>query len=101
MSRTGRRTRCARLETMTPDLPAKTKPLAANLLAFMDEHIYPSESVFARELAAQESRWQVPPVVEALKNRARAAGLWNLFLPESELGAGLSNEEYAPLCEIM
>jgi len=86
---------------MIPDLPEKTKPLAARLLAFMDEHVYPSEPVFHAELEGQPSRWQVPPIVEDLKKRARAAGLWNLFLPESDLGAGLTNEEYAPLCEIM
>jgi acyl-CoA dehydrogenase len=86
---------------MIPDLPAKTKPLATRLLAFMDEHVYPGERVFAEQLAGQESRWQVPPIVDHLKKLARGLGLWNLFLPESELGAGLTNEEYAPLCEIM
>jgi len=86
---------------MLDALPEKTRPLAARLQAFMDAHIYPNERVFAEQLEAQPSRWQVPPIVEELKARARAAGLWNLFLPESEHGAGLTNEEYAPLCEIM
>jgi len=78
----------------------RAKSLAAELTAFMDAHIYPNESLF-REQIADGDRWQPVPIVEALKPKARAAGLWNLFLPESELGAGLTNVEYAPLCEIM
>ena len=66
----------------------------------MDAHIYPNEALF-REQIADGDRWQPVPIVEELKPKARAAGLWNLFLPESELGAGLTNVEYAPLCEIM
>ncbi len=75
--------------------------LANKLTAFMDEHIYPAEAVFEEQLETQGDRWQVPPIMEALKEKARAAGLWNLFLPESEYGAGLTNLEYAGLCEIM
>jgi acyl-CoA dehydrogenase len=86
---------------MPQAIPEKTRPLAARVRAFMDAHVYPSEHIFTEQLAAQSTRWQVPPVVEELKAHARAAGLWNLFLPESDLGAGLTNEEYAPLCEIM
>jgi acyl-CoA dehydrogenase len=86
---------------MTPELPEKTRPLAQRIRTFMDAHVYPGERVFTQQLALQTSRWQVPPIVEELKATARAAGLWNLFLPESEHGAGLTNEEYAPLCEIM
>jgi len=86
---------------MTPDLPEKTRPIAARVRAFMDAHAYPSEAIFTEQLRAQTNRWQVPPIVEELKAHARAQGLWNLFLPESEHGAGLTNEEYAPLCEIM
>ena len=71
------------------------------LSAFMEDHIYPAEAEFYREVAEGNDRWQVPKVLEVLKKEARAAGLWNLFLPESEYGAGLSNLEYAPLCEIM
>ncbi len=67
----------------------------------MEKFIYPSERVFHEQLAAAESRWMVPPVMEDLKAEAKAAGLWNLFLPGSEYGAGLTNLEYAPLCEIM
>ncbi len=68
----------------------------------MNEHIYPNESVYNEQLKALPDRWEaVPPIVEELKEKARTAGLWNLFLPDSEYGAGLSNLEYAPLCEIM
>src|SRR5580693_4826239 len=70
------------------------------LLAFMDAHVYPNEQRFFDEVAAGD-RWQPTAVVEELKAKARAEGLWNLFLPESERGAGLTNLEYAPLCEIM
>jgi len=67
----------------------------------MDEHIYPVEADYYRQHAALADRWQIPPMLEGLKQKAREAGLWNLFLPGSEHGAGLSNLEYAPLCEIM
>ena len=66
----------------------------------MDEHVYPNEALFHAQIADGD-RWQPVPIVEELKPKARAAGLWNLFLPESEHGAGLTNVEYAPLCEIM
>ncbi|SHG77906.1 acyl-CoA dehydrogenase [Hydrocarboniphaga daqingensis] len=79
---------------------ARTRDLQQRLTAFMDEHVYPNEARFAAEVA-QGDRWQPTQIVESLKLKAKAAGLWNLFLPESELGAGLSNVEYAPLCEIM
>ncbi|PYR60634.1 MAG: acyl-CoA dehydrogenase [Acidobacteria bacterium] len=78
----------------------KVKDLERRLAAFMNEHVYPNEPVFRQQIA-EGDRWRPTPIVEALKARARAAGLWNLFLPESEYGAGLSNTEYAPLCEIM
>src|SRR6202051_918915 len=79
----------------------KVKRLEAQVRAFVEREVYPAEAVFERELNEAPSRWQIPPVMEELKNKARAEGLWNLFLPESELGAGLTNLEYAPLCEIM
>ena len=66
----------------------------------MDTHVYPNEATFHRQVA-EGDRWQPTPIVEELKAKARAAGLWNLFLPASEYGAGLTNLEYAPLCEIM
>ncbi|MEJ7670457.1 MAG: acyl-CoA dehydrogenase family protein [Casimicrobiaceae bacterium] len=78
----------------------KVRQLQAKLATFMDEHIYPNEHRFDAEVAAGE-RWQPTQVIEELKAAAKAAGLWNLFLPESTRGAGLSNSEYAPLCEIM
>src|SRR5882724_4785117 len=81
------------------DFSPRVKDLQARVRAFMDEFIYPNEKTHAAQIAA--SRWQVPPIMEELKGKARAAGLWNLFLPESEYGAGLTNLEYAPLCEIM
>jgi len=81
---------------------ARTTDLMARLIAFMYEHVYPAEAVYDAQLRSLgTNRWQVLPVIEELKIRARAAGLWNLFLPESTRGAGLSNLEYAPLCEVM
>jgi acyl-CoA dehydrogenase len=77
----------------------KVETLRAQLREFMREHVYPSERVYAEQLGTE--RWLQPPVMEELKARARKAGLWNLFLPGSERGAGLSNLEYAPLAEIM
>src|SRR5437764_8499205 len=79
----------------------KVKRLSAQVREFMEREVYPAEKVFERQLNEAPSRWQIPPILEELKAKARAAGLWNLFLPESEMGAGLSNLEYAPLCEIM
>src|SRR5579859_6327065 len=78
----------------------KVKDLQKRLAAFMDEHIYPNEARFFRE-AEEVGPLKVAPVIEEVKKKGRAAGLWNLFLPHSEHGAGLSNLEYAPLCEIM
>jgi acyl-CoA dehydrogenase len=68
---------------------------------FLDEKVYPAEAVYAAQLNAGPSRWVTPPIMEELKTAAKAAGLWNLFLPDSELGARLTNAEYAPLCELM
>jgi acyl-CoA dehydrogenase len=70
------------------------------LLAFFDDHIYPNEKRYWEEVRGPR-RWEPTPIVEELKGKARAQGLWNLFLPDNEYGAGLSNLEYAPLCEIM
>src|SRR6202171_2036633 len=88
------------MHTMTFEASGKTRALAARLTAFMDEYVYPNEVLFRRQVA-EGDRWQPTAIVEDLKPKARAAGLWNLFLPESEEGAGLTNLEYAPLCEIM
>ncbi len=82
----------------------KVKSLQQRLNAFMDEYVYPAETIFEAQMdAARDSgnRWQPAPVIEELKQKAKAVGLWNLFLPESKYGAGLTNLEYAPLCEIM
>lgn len=78
----------------------KVKALQKKLLAFMDEHIYPNENVYHEQIETGD-RWQPTAIIEELKPKARAAGLWNLFLPENPYGEGLSNLEYAPLCEIM
>ena len=83
------------------DYSDKVKALMKKLQAFMDEHVYPNEATYQRQLDEGASRWDIPPIMEELKDKAKAAGLWNLFLPESERGAGLTNLEYAPLCEIM
>src|SRR3989442_4298874 len=88
------------MRPMNFEYSAKVNDLERRLVAFMDEHIYPNEPAFRREIA-EGDRWQPTRIVEVLKGKARAAGLWNLFLPESEYGAGLTNTEYAPLCEIM
>jgi acyl-CoA dehydrogenase len=80
------------------------KDLGARLSRFMDDNVYPAEPAFAAEVEDNRKRgnpWVATKVMEDLKTKARAAGLWNLFLPESDLGAGLTNLEYAPLCEIM
>jgi acyl-CoA dehydrogenase len=78
----------------------KAKSLQQRLLAFMDQHIYPNEQRYYDEIDSG-NRWAPLQIIEELKPTARTAGLWNLFLPASELGAGLTNLEYAPLCEIM
>jgi acyl-CoA dehydrogenase len=83
------------------DYSEKVRELRARLEAFMDEHVYPNEKVFEEQLEAAENRWMVPQIMEELKAEAKEAGLWNLFLPESEYGAGLTNLEYAPVCEVM
>lgn len=82
------------------DHSSRVKVLQARVTAFMETHIYSNEARFRREIG-EGDRWQPLPVIEELKKKAQDDGLWNLFLPESEYGAGLSNREYAPLCEIM
>jgi acyl-CoA dehydrogenase len=89
---------------MNFEYSSKVQELQQRVYEFMDEYIYPNERLFYEQIAA--NRWQVPPIIEELKEKARAEGLWNLFLPhESDpdggYGAGLTNLEYAPLCEIM
>jgi len=77
----------------------KVKALQERVQAFMEAHVYPNEQTYEEQLVG--NRWSQPPIMEELKQKAKAEGLWNLFLPESEHGAGLTNLEYAPLCEIM
>ncbi|GGI95683.1 acyl-CoA dehydrogenase [Halopseudomonas pertucinogena] len=78
----------------------KVQQLRERVDAFMQEHVFPAERIFHQQVN-EGDRWQPTAIVEELKDKARAAGLWNLFLPESELGAGLTNLEYAPLAELM
>ncbi|MEB2631366.1 acyl-CoA dehydrogenase family protein [Peribacillus frigoritolerans] len=80
----------------------KVKNLEKKLTEFMEKHVYPNESIYKKQLEAQESRWsEIPPILSELTAKAKEEGLWNLFLPDSGYGAGLTNLEYAPLCEIM
>ncbi|MFE0504118.1 acyl-CoA dehydrogenase [Peribacillus butanolivorans] len=80
----------------------KVKNLEKKLTEFMEKYVYPNESVYHKQLEKQKSRWsEIPPVLSELTAKAKEEGLWNLFLPESNYGAGLTNLEYAPLCEIM
>jgi acyl-CoA dehydrogenase len=79
---------------------ARVEELRAELLDFMDRHVYPAEAVHHEQVASQGDRHRTPPVMEELKTEARRRGLWNLFLPDARWGAGLTNLEYAPLAEI-
>jgi hypothetical protein len=90
--------------TMDFGFSPRTQELQAKVQRFMEDHIYPNEQRYWDELAANSQagkRWTPLALIEELKPKARAQGLWNLFLPESEYGAGLTNQEYAPLAEIM
>lgn len=79
----------------------KVKELQEKLTTFMENHIYPNEALYEEQLKKEDRFSEIPPIMEELKVKAEEEGLWNLFLPESEYGAGLTNMEYAPLCEIM
>lgn len=85
---------------MNFEFPDKVMQLSARVSAFMDEHVYPLEHEFDRHVA-EAGGWTTPPVLDDLKDRAKEAGLWNLFMPDARYGAGLTNLEYAPLAEIM
>ncbi len=82
-------------------LSKRAEELRERVTAFMEEHIYPAEHVFERQLNELPSRWQVPPIMDELKSKAKAQGLWNMFLPKREYPDSLTNVEYAQLCEIM
>ena len=88
---------------MIPEKNARTRELEAKVTAFMDEHVYKAEKIYHQQVADGPSRWVPVEIIEDLKKKAKAQGLWNLFLPvdSSHEGAGLTNLEYAPLCEIM
>ena len=79
----------------------KVKALQSQLSEFMGTHVYPNEKALQEQIDGGETRWKPVPLMEELKNKAREQALWNLFLPDSEFGAGLTNVEYAPLAEIM
>ncbi len=80
----------------------RTQFTLARILDFMEKHIHPNEETFYRQLEDfRDDRWQIPPIMDELKAKAREAGLWNLFLPDSERGGGFTNLEYAPMCEAM
>ena len=79
---------------------AKAQDFAQRLTAFMEEHVYPAEKVYHDQHVQHGDRWAVPPIIEELKEKARSAGIWNLFLPDERFGAGLCVLEYAPLAEI-
>src|SRR5271166_357056 len=81
-------------------LPIKTEKLREQLLGFMDQYVYLAEKIANEEQSASDGH-DDPPVLKDIRKRAKADGLWNLFLPDEEYGAGLKNHEYAPLCEIM
>ncbi len=83
------------------DFSPKVQDLQKKVSQFMEDYVYPNEKTFEDQLNSGPDRWQIPPIIEELKEKAKSAGLWNLFLPESEYGYGLTNLEYAPLSEIM
>ena len=86
---------------MLKELSEHAAQLQGKLIRFMEEYIYPNEQIFEGQLNEGESRWVIPPIIEELKVKAKAEGLWNLFLNDTVNGQGLSNYEYAHLCEIM
>lgn len=86
---------------MNFDYSDKVKELIERLTQFMEQVVYPNEATYQQQMNEAPNRWHTPPIMEEMKAKAKAAGLWNLFLPESEYGAGLTNLEYAPLSEMM
>lgn len=86
---------------MLKELSPKAEQLRQELLKFMDDYVYPAEQAVKEYKETASDRWTIPPIIEELKQKAKAQGLWNLFLDHPEYGAGLSNYEYSHLCEIM
>ena len=86
---------------MIPEMSERSTKLRARVQELMDEHIMPNESLYYQQIEEADDRWGCPPILDELKAKAKAAGLWNLFLPESDKGAGLTNLEYAPISEVM
>ena len=86
---------------MLKELSPKAQQLKIRLLAFMEENVYPNEKVYEEQLNEAEHRWTIPPIIEELKAKAKEENLWNLFTDHEEYGQGLSNYDYAHLCEIM
>ena len=78
------------------DFSPKVKDLQKEVSKFMDDHVYPNEVTFEEQLNSGSARWQIPPVLEELKDKAKSAGLWNLFLPESDHGYGLTKTGRSP-----
>jgi acyl-CoA dehydrogenase len=83
------------------DPSPRAQKLASEVSQFMDEHVFPNEALYYKQHAELKDRWDVPAIMDQLKGKAKEKGLWNLFLPQSEYGAGLTNLEYAPLAELM
>ncbi len=86
---------------MIPEISERAEHLRARVQEFMDGHVYPNEELYYRQIDEADDRWDCPPILDELKAKAREQGLWNLFLPESDRGAGLTNLEYAPISEVM
>jgi acyl-CoA dehydrogenase len=86
---------------MLPPTTEKAESLKRRIVDFMNEHVYPAEKIYSRQLDEAPTRWSVPPVIEELKAKAKAEGLWNMFLPKREFPDSLTNVEYATLCEVM
>lgn len=89
------------MTSITAPRSARAQELQARVGSFVDQHVLPAEAIFQRQLEEAATRWTPAPIIEELKSKARSEGLWNLFLPDHDGGAGLTNLEYAPLCEIM
>src|SRR5262249_954322 len=86
---------------MFPPQSERSKELCRRVAEFMEAHVYPAEGIYKRQVDEAKDRWDVPSVMNELKAKAKAAGLWNMFLPRKHYPEALTNLEYAPVCEIM